>query len=323
VGEPVVANGIVYLTTKNDYLYALSASDGSLVWRFHGDDASAGGPPTVANGVVYFGATNTCNSYSPSPPYLYAVNAATGALIWRVGGTAFPGKLLVANGAVYSGSCEGRIAAYRASDGGQIWGLSLGGGCSTNELAVDATYLYIDESACYGVVALRVGDGSGAWQQPLGGGGAPTLVNGVLYVGNRALRASDGAILRAFFQVSPGPLGTDAVADGVVYISDSETLFAWNTTTGAQIWQVAPQGGAYIFGVGNGAIYAGNGHNLYAYQTSDGTQLWSALVDHSVVSQFDPLPVSLGSTLYVGTLTGTVVALRASDGAILWRTTLQ
>lgn len=212
-------------------------------------------------------------------------------------------------------------AAFRASDGKQLWTGRTGGGCVTSALASDANYLYVNEYACYGVVALRLSDGTVAWQQPFGGGGAPTLVNGVLYVGPEALRASDGSILRTF-QASGEFIGTDAVANGAVFISSNLSLSAWNATTGAQLWQIAHQGGGYIFGVANGALYASDGHNLNAYQTSNGTRLWSALVD-PVVPQNDPLPASLGSTLYVGTLTGAVVALRASDGAMMWSTMLQ
>jgi outer membrane protein assembly factor BamB len=332
----VIADGIVYVTTMNGYLYALSACNGSLLWRYHAD-AVGGGPPTVANGVVYFGAQDAFNPSGPNPPpsFLYAVDATTGALIWRASGPWYAGKLIVANGVIYAGSGENYVYAYQASDGKLLWGRSLGGGCDTNALAVDATYLYVNEFACYGVVALRVGDGTVAWHQIFGGAGAPTLVNGVLYVGPQALRASDGSILRTFqatFQASGGPFASDAVADGVVYIPNSPYLSAWNASTGAQLWQISPQRQQYIFGVGNGALYTGgsqysspsqpyDGH-LYAFQASNGAQLWSALVD-PVVPQFDPLPASLGSTLYVGTLTGAVVALRASDGAIMWTTMLQ
>jgi outer membrane protein assembly factor BamB len=75
----VAVNGVVYVTTQNGNLYALSASNGSLVWRYHAD--AAAGPLTVANGAIYFGAADGASLQSPS--YLYAVNAGTGMLLWR------------------------------------------------------------------------------------------------------------------------------------------------------------------------------------------------------------------------------------------------
>lgn len=332
VGEPVIANDVVYVTAQNGNLYALNASDGSLRWRYHAD-AVGDGPPTVANGVVYFGAQDASTPSGPNPPpsFLYAVDASSGALIWRVPGHWAVGKLIVANGVIYAGAGESDIAAFRASDGKPLWTNSIGG-CSTNSLASDATYLYVSTVACAGVLAMRLSDGTGGWHSvPSLGGGAPMLADGTIYVGSSALRASDGTTARTF-RASGEYIGTDAVANGTVFISSNVSLSAWNTTTGAQVWQISPQHRQLIYGLAHGVLYTGSslyvspnppydGH-LYAFRTSDGTQLWSALV-YPVIPQNDPLPASLGSTLYVGTLTGAVVALRASDGATLWRSALQ
>lgn len=329
VGVPVLANGTIYLTSYNGYLFALSASDGHQLWRFHADDAYAGGPPTVANGVVYFGAANACPSTGTSTPYLYAINAATGMLIWRVVGTDFPGKLLVANGVVYAGSCEGVVTAYRTTDGRQVWSKNLGSGCGTT-LIGDAAHLYVN-AHCVGIFALRLSDGSTQWNQPLDVSGTPLLMGSVLYVGSYALRASDGASVH-IFQTSDS-FGTDAIANDTVFISSTLALSAWDTTTGTRLWQIKTPDNQFhyqfIYGVENGVLYTGDTQNslfdngrLYAYQTANGAQLWSALIN-PVDTEADPPPPSLGSTLYVGTLTGSVVALNASDGTTIWTTTLR
>ena len=52
VSSPTVADGVVYVGSRDNYLYALDAGSGELVWRYlTGDDVDSS--PTVADGVVY------------------------------------------------------------------------------------------------------------------------------------------------------------------------------------------------------------------------------------------------------------------------------
>ena len=93
-----VANGVLYVGA--DYLYALNAADGTLVWKsaFMLGTGSADTSPVVANGVVYTGGSG----YD-----LVALDAGTGALLWKyttsygVGGTP-----TVANGILYVGTVQ-------------------------------------------------------------------------------------------------------------------------------------------------------------------------------------------------------------------------
>lgn len=60
-------------------MYALRASDGTLLWSYQtgiGADGfgGVGGPPRVSNGTVFFAADDGC---------VYALRAADGTLIWR------------------------------------------------------------------------------------------------------------------------------------------------------------------------------------------------------------------------------------------------
>ncbi len=88
--SPAVANGVVYVGPADGSLYALNSANGALLWTFPG----AVTPPTVANGVVYFG----CGSY------VCAVNATTGAPLWQYTNIEGISDLAVGNGYVYFGS---------------------------------------------------------------------------------------------------------------------------------------------------------------------------------------------------------------------------
>src|SRR5579875_674504 len=70
--SPAVANGVVYIGSNDDSIYAFNASNGTLVWSY----ATGGNVvswPEVVNGVVYVGSEDN---------YVYALKASRGTLLW-------------------------------------------------------------------------------------------------------------------------------------------------------------------------------------------------------------------------------------------------
>lgn len=52
-GPFAYANGILYISAEDNYLYAVDASDGSKLWSYHHEGMNLMTPPTVADGMVY------------------------------------------------------------------------------------------------------------------------------------------------------------------------------------------------------------------------------------------------------------------------------
>jgi outer membrane protein assembly factor BamB len=70
---PVIANGLVYMSGEDGYLYALRLPDGAVQWRIAagtGTGVFAPSVPAVVENTVYWGAG----------PFLYALDSRTGAL---------------------------------------------------------------------------------------------------------------------------------------------------------------------------------------------------------------------------------------------------
>jgi outer membrane protein assembly factor BamB len=117
--SPTVVNGIVYIAFAMETrvpLYALSAKDGSIVWRQTVKISTERGNvtrPTVVNSSLYIG-TNDGS--------LLAYSIEDGALLWRY---QTKGQLLsqpiVADGIVYIGVNDGCVYALRADDGNLLW----------------------------------------------------------------------------------------------------------------------------------------------------------------------------------------------------------
>ena len=103
--SPAVANGVVYVSSGDNNVYALNASTGAKLWQtavYLGTDAA------VANGVVYVGSGDN---------NVYALNASTGAELWQfTTGSFVESSPVVANGVVYVGSDDNNIYAFKMTN---------------------------------------------------------------------------------------------------------------------------------------------------------------------------------------------------------------
>ena len=108
--SPAVANGVVYVGSYDDKVYALNASTGALLWSYS-TGSYVTSSPAVANGVVYAGSWDD---------KVYALNASTGALLWSftTGSHVFSSPA-VANGVVYAGSEDDKVYAFDLAGGSQ------------------------------------------------------------------------------------------------------------------------------------------------------------------------------------------------------------
>ena len=115
--SPAVANGVVYVGSQDDNVYALNASTGARLWSY-ATGSYVFSSPAVGNGVVYVGS----GDYK-----VYALNAITGALVWSyTTGGDVDSSPAVANGVVYIGSLDDKVYALNASTGALLWSYTTG-----------------------------------------------------------------------------------------------------------------------------------------------------------------------------------------------------
>ncbi len=134
VSEPIVADGVIYLSAPQSKVYAVDAASGKLLWKFdpkvrldqaiNGSySARTNGGVAVWNGKVYVG-TGDCR--------LIAIDAATAKQVWEAtvcepSQTGITGAPHVAKGKIlmgYNGSDDGvrgALIAYDAESGKEIW----------------------------------------------------------------------------------------------------------------------------------------------------------------------------------------------------------
>ena len=101
--SPAVVNGVVYIGSEDNNVYALDAGSGSKIWSYSASSA-VDSSPAVANGVVYVGSEDS---------NLYALNASSGGTVWTYGtGYTIESSPAIANGVVYVGSDDQNVYAF-------------------------------------------------------------------------------------------------------------------------------------------------------------------------------------------------------------------
>jgi outer membrane protein assembly factor BamB len=71
-GTPVCQNGVLYVGSYDNNLYALNAATGEFIWKFPADGGIVS-RPVVSEGTIYFGSEDK---------RLYGVNLRTGKPLW-------------------------------------------------------------------------------------------------------------------------------------------------------------------------------------------------------------------------------------------------
>ncbi len=235
---PAVANGIVYVGSRDNNVYAVDAVTGTLRWKY--TLANTPWMPTVADGVLYVGD----GDYDSSGDHtLYALDATTGTLIWEFAGQWSMGEApAVANGVVYAVSTYNRtnqsiLYALNAKTGALIWTYNLG---SAYTPAVANGVVYVPSSgydnhfyaldAATGALLWKYTTGTQDWFNP------PAVANGIVYLG---IGRNDSTGMLAALDATTGTI-------------------LWQYTTGVGVTPSAPAvvNGMVYAGYGNGTVYA-------------------------------------------------------------------
>ncbi|HLH35421.1 MAG TPA: PQQ-binding-like beta-propeller repeat protein [Alloacidobacterium sp.] len=326
--DPVVANGVVYVSGGDARLYAFNASTGEVLWSYNAAGFAVIPQPAVANGMVYFDAFDG---------NVYALNASTGAKLWsyNTGSANIPGgEITVANGTVYASmeSTEGPpgsigLYALDADTGALLW-TSIGGSVP----AVANGVVYLSPSGYHAasqIVALSASTGATLWDYYINtsgvGSSSPVVADGMVFFGGvgddniareYAVNASTGKTLWVY-TIPDGSLGdTPAVANGVVYVNTfGGDVYALNETTGHKLWDFAVSGKLFTApAVANGVVYVRGGvpqpgiDNLYALNASTGAKLWSYAIGNYVGT-----PIVANGVVYVSNTDTTTTGVTQTD----------
>ena len=183
---PTVVNGIVF-AYSNYIVYALNATNGEPLWHFQTHEP-LGDAPTASSDTVYFGTiSNKSSSDSNVACDFFALNVLNGSQRWCSHTGGIDGSLAtISQGSVYIGSDE--LFAFDASTGKLNWRYAVGTTIqSMPEIAGNVVYVSAD-----GTYALNATEGTLLWHNALGAGEATGFESSVTAYGLVFVRKNDG-----------------------------------------------------------------------------------------------------------------------------------
>ena len=313
---------------------------GGVRWTF-ATNGAVRSSPAILGGVVYIGS---------SDGYLYALDERTGRMRWRfAAGSAVTSSPAVAGGLVYAHTYDGRVFALRAADGRPVWTRSFGpparlawGHESADDYAsspaIAGTRLYVG-GIDGNLYALDARSGAVIWRLRTGGRiwSSPAVADGAVYVGSLdgklyKANAADGVLRWAFATdgaaLDSGAFGYDrrtiqsspSVGDGIAYVgSRNGTLYAVDAERGTLRWRFDNS----VFwsntspARANGLVYAGNSDGLFVQgvDARSGKEAWK----YTTALQVFASPSVAGDAVYTGDWAGSMYAVDAKSGALLWK----
>ena len=138
---PAVSDGAVYFHVRDDHVYALSAADGSLLWK-----TPAPAPQSWVS--VYQDLTKSSPAVDPDRVYvgigadLVALDRKTGGIVWKAPtGRKVDSSPLVVGATVYVGSDDKSFYAFDAATGKRLWSFKTGGRISSPPTAGEGLIL--------------------------------------------------------------------------------------------------------------------------------------------------------------------------------------
>ncbi|HVT71241.1 MAG TPA: serine/threonine-protein kinase [Trebonia sp.] len=259
---------------------------GSQAWRFAASQQP--GPPTVADGLVYFGSGLQGAEHCP----FYAVSVQTGQQAWMQTPDMISAAPTVAGGILCVVDATGELYAAHAVTGKQAWSV-------TTDYPVDAGEQTWDATATR--VALAPGDGS-VW-----------LFNAA--TGKEVWRSA--APSAAWRYVAFSPAGTALYA----FDPRSGLVAALDLGSGDQLWSVrmygAGTGSSTGLFAGPGAVYAGTQDgSVYCVDTASRRLRWSYAVPGAAFPASDL--VIAGGLVYFTDNSGVLRAVSAASGRQAW-----
>lgn len=289
-----VGDGVVYAADLQ-HVVALNAETGEPVWVYPREGESL---REIFYSVTLFDGTVLAVSYEPGgglPPrpsngVLRALSAAEGQTVWadrvaRSGDFAAAGA--AGDGLLVIGNSNGEVYAFRTQTGAQVWSFSTGGRVWSSPLILDGV-VYV-ASLDHKLYALDLQTGQQLWTFQ-----------------------ADGAIL-----APPLPL------DGRLYIGAFDNrVYALDQEDGTPVWPAPFEGEGWFWAqpsTDGATIYAADVNGVvYALDAGSGAPRWEVPARLEEPVRLKPLLSADNSFLLVGGDLGTLFALDAADGRLLW-----
>ncbi|MGC4106351.1 MAG: PQQ-binding-like beta-propeller repeat protein [Thermomicrobiales bacterium] len=210
---PTVADGIVVISSQEEWMYGFDATSGAMVWRIP-TDGVVFGAPAIGDGHVAFGSDKGT---------IYSVKLKDGTVNWRKtidGGIVSPA--MFAGDRIVFSTDRGQTLAVSADKGATLWMAEVG----TQQPMTVANGSVVIAATDGGIHALSLADGSATWLYPTGERtiAAPSIVGKTVIVGaGSSLLLLDGSGALEGYYLAQGTVTTaPIIANGYAFFGSAD-----------------------------------------------------------------------------------------------------
>lgn len=301
-GTPAVEQGIVYVGSYDNNLYAVDALNGGFAWKYPTDGGIVS-RPVVSDGLVLFGSEDNG---------LYAIDKRSGSLAW-VHHTQAPirSSPCVASGHVFIGCDDGFLYAVNISSNQLFWRFESGAPVrSSPVVAADQIYFGND----YGDFFCLGFTGQPKWRHKAK---RPIVSSGVVNRGTVYFTAMDSQIYALDgksgwavwrFRMGKGSASTPCIAENFVIAGSADGfIYCVDAGSAREIWRFKTDhqvSGSPL--VHKDSIYCGAADGaLYCLEYRTGRLRWKFETGGAITSS----PIVYNDVLYIGSVDHTLYAL--------------
>jgi outer membrane protein assembly factor BamB len=333
--SPVVANGAVYIGSRDSKIYAIDVETGTERWSYE-TESWVEGSAAVANGMVYIGSRDGS---------MYALDAETGALRWKYRkGKWLQSSPAVADGRVYYGTGDYQVLALDADTGTELWSFETDGIVISSPAVAKGIVFINSQEFVYALDAAtgRLRLNFMAFGKP---GGSPIVDGESFYVLNSqggfysadvmarswpAEHWTRNLLLKIYIQsfevvppiwlipprqsgfqwgmnINSATYSTPALVDDKLYVTLGTKLVLVSLTDRERKWEYAT--GDRIRSspavTGEGVFIGSTDGNVYGVNSATGEELWIFPTGGTITSS----PVVVDGVLYIGSHDGKLYAI--------------
>ncbi|MGB9800507.1 MAG: PQQ-binding-like beta-propeller repeat protein [Thermanaerothrix sp.] len=303
-GSPFYDNGVIYIGSYDNNLYALDATSGEFRWKFPTEGAIVGRPVAYQD-IVVIGSKDS---------FLYCVSARTGKLIWshKTEG-AIHSSPRVGEGHVFFGSDDGYFYAVNLASGRRTWRLDVGDPIRSTPFLTNEFIYFGTEGGDFLCLDYR-GQIKWRFRAKRAITSSPTVAQGMVYFTSLdasfyALDSKSGWMIWRF-RMGKGSVSSPCHVDNFVFAGSADGyIYCLDANTSKEIWRFQTNhqvSGSPIIYKDN--LYCGSADgNLYCLEYKTGKLRWKFATDGPITGT----PTAFNNVIYFGSSDHMVYALLA------------
>jgi len=298
-GEPLLADGVIYVGDRRGTLHAIKVTDGSILWQFANRELIFEAP-AKRGGTIYFTSRNG----------LKAVSQADGKLRWYCKDVddATESSPLIVDDRIIVADTRGKVSAVDF-DGKLIWQHDIAADPPPSPPGFD-----VDRARMPGTAARprkAASDGTAIYQP-------------IFDQSRIAVIDFKAGRLRWSFQANGWIYGEPTVTDDRVFFgSQDKTLYCLDKRRKTLLWTFATKARIEA-GVGyrDGSVFAGScDGRFYRVHSATGKEVWSyqTPIAKGANTAIYSAPLCTEDAVYFGSFDGHLYCLKVDNGELKWR----